>query len=110
MPISDWWGGSLAIKRSKIEYQKAVDEKEDKAEFLCIRMQDAWNNVEEAYKQLGKQSEENLRLRDYYKAGTTKMSDLLEAQTLYQQSLDRRTDAFADYQNSILAYKQSVGQ
>lgn len=48
--------------------------------------------------------------RDYYKAGTTKMSDLLEAQTLYQQSLDRCTDAFADYQNSILAYKQSVGQ
>lgn len=117
VPISDWWGGSHAIKRSKIEYQKAVDEKEDKAELLCIRMQNAWNNVEEAYKQLGiaqrsiEQSEENLRLnRDYYKAGTTKMSDLLEAQTLYQQSLDRRTDAFADYQNSILAYKQSVGQ
>jgi outer membrane protein TolC len=57
------------------------------------------------------QAEENLRLnRDYYKAGTSKMSDLLEAQLLYQQSLDRRTDAFADYQNKLLEYRQATGQ
>lgn len=117
VPISDWWGGSHAIRRSKIERQKAVDEQQDKSELLVIRMQNAWNNVEEAYKQLGiaeksiEQSAENLRLhRDYYKAGTATMSDLLEAQTLYQQSRDQRTDAFADYQNCILAYKQAVGQ
>jgi len=44
------------------------------------------------------------------KAGTSKMSDLLEAQLLYQQSLDRRTDAYADYQNKLLEYRQSTGQ
>ncbi len=33
-----------------------------------------------------------------------------EAQTLYQQARDRRTDAFADYQNRLLDYKQAVGQ
>ena len=49
------------------------------------------------------QADENLRLhRDYYHAGTCKMSDLLEAQMLYQQSMDRRIDALADYQNKIL--------
>ena len=42
--------------------------------------------------------------------GTSKMSDLLEAQLLYQQSLDRRTDAFADYQNKLLEYRQATGQ
>ena len=57
------------------------------------------------------QAEENLRLnRDYYRAGTSKMSDLLEAQLLYQQSLDRRTDAFADYQNKLLEYRQATGK
>lgn len=117
VPISDWWGGSHAIKRKKIAYQKAVDERQDKAELLVIRMQNAWNNVEEAYKQLNiaeksiEQSDENLRIhRDHYNAGTATMSDLLEAQLLYQQSQDQRTDAFADYQNSILEYKQAVGQ
>lgn len=117
LPISDWWGGSHAIKRTKIEYQKTIDEQRDKAELLQIRMQNAYNNVIEARQQLAiaqrsiEQSVENLRLhRNFYHAGTTKMSDLLEAQMLYQQSLDRRTDAYADLQNKILEYRQSVGE
>ncbi len=117
VPISDWWGGSHAIRRKKIEQQKAEEQLADNSELLKIRMQNAWNNVEEAYQQLQianrsiEQAEENLRLnRDYYKAGTSKMSDLLEAQLLYQQSLDNRVDAYADYQNKLLEYKQSTGQ
>jgi outer membrane protein TolC len=117
VPISDWWGGSHTIKRRKIEYQQAQEQLADNAELLKIRMQNAWNGVEESYQQLQlakrsiEQAEENLRLnRDYYRAGTSKMSDLLEAQLLYQQSLDRRTDAFADYQNKLLEYRQAIGQ
>ena len=54
---------------------------------------------------------DSLRLnRNYYKAGVSKMSELLEAQMLYQQSCDKRTDAFADYQNKLLEYRQSIGQ
>ena len=117
VPISDWWGGSHAIKRRKIEHQKAVEQLEDHSQLLQIRMQNAWNGVEESYQQLLlaqrsiEQATENLRLnRNYYKAGVSKMSDLLEAQMLYQQSCDKRTDAFADYQNKLQEYRQSIGQ
>ena len=117
VPISDWWGGSHSIKRKKIEQQKAEEQLADNSELLKIRMQNAWNNVEEAYQQLQiahrsiEQAEENLRLnRDYYKAGTSRMSDLLEAQLLYQQSLDKRVEAYADYQNKLLEYRQATGQ
>ena len=117
VPISDWWSGSHAIKRKKIEHQKAVEQLEDNAQLLKIRMQNAWNGVEESYQQLQlaqrsiEQADENLRLnRNYYRAGTSKMSDLLEAQLLYQQALDKHTDAFADYQNKLLEYKQATGQ
>ena len=117
VPISDWWGGSHAIKRKKIEQQKAEEQLADNSELLKIRMQNAWNNVEESHQQLQiaqrsiEQAEENLRLnRDYYRAGTSRMSDLLEAQLLYQQSLDRRTDAYADYRNKLLEYRQATGQ
>ena len=117
VPISDWWSGSHAIKRKKIEHQKAVEQLEDNAQLLKIRMQNAWNGVEESYQQLQlakrsiEQADENLRLnRNYYRAGTSKMSDLLEAQLLYQQALDKHTDAFAAYQNKILEYKQATGQ
>lgn len=117
VPISDWWGGSHAIKRRKIEQQKAVDQLNDNAQLLHIRMQKAYNDVVESRQQFDlaqraiEQAEENLRLnRDYYRAGTSKMSDLLEAQLLYQQTLDRRTDAYADLQNKLLEYRQAIGQ
>ena len=117
VPISDWWGGSHAIKRKKIEQQKAIEQLEDNTQLLQIRMQNAWNNVQEAAEQLSiaqrsiEQSKENLRLnRNYYLAGTSKMSDLLQAQLLYQQAQDRRTDAFSDYQNKLLEYKHATGQ
>ncbi len=116
VPISDWWSGSHAIKRRKIEQQRAQDQLTDNTELLKIRMQNAWNGVEESYQQLQialrsiEQAEENLRLnRDYYRAGTSRMADLLEAQLLYQQACDKHTDAFADHQNKLLEYRQAVG-
>ena len=80
-------------------------------------MQGAWNDVEEAYRQLDiakrsiAQAEENLRIsRNTYRAGTITMSDLLQAQLLYQQALDKHTDALADYHNKVVAYRHAVGR
>ena len=116
IPITGWWGGSHAIKRRKIEYEKAVDQLADNSQLLNIRLQNAANSVGEAYQQLQlaargiEQAQENLRLnQDYYKAGTSTMSDLLEAQMLYQQALDRRTEAYADYQVKLVDYRQAGG-
>lgn len=112
IPITDWWGGSHAIKRRKLLQQKAEQELADNAELLEIKMQKAWNDVQEASQQLIiaqrgiEQAEENLRLnRNCYQAGTIRMSDLLEAQLLYQQACDKKTDAFAAYQNKSLEYR-----
>ena len=117
VPITDWWGGSHKIRRRNIEHRKAQEQLADNAEKLSIRMQAAWNSVEESFQQLVLaeksivQAGENLRLnRDYYRAGTSQMSDLLEAQLLYQQTLDKRTDAYADHQRSLLAYRHASGQ
>ena len=117
VPITDWWGGSHAIKRKKIEHQKAIEQLENNAQLLQIRMQNAWNGVEESRRQLLlaqrsiEQAEENLRLnRDYYRAGTSRMADLLEAQLLYQQACDKHTDAFADHQIKLMEYRHAIGQ
>lgn len=117
VPISDWWGGSHAIKRRTIEHQKAVEQLEDNTQLLQIRMQNAYNAVVESHQQLQlaqrgiEQAEENLRLnRDYYRAGTSTMNALLEAQLLYQQAQDKRTDAYANLQSSLLDYRQATGK
>ncbi len=116
VPLSDWWGGSHAIRRKRLAERNAKELLADGSELLVIRIQKNWNDLEESYKQLAlarksiDQSSENLRLNtDYYRAGTVKMSDLLLAQQQYQQAKDQYVDAFAAYQTKMLEYKQAVG-
>ena len=117
VPISGWWGGSHAIKKQKLALQDAQEQMEDNGQKLVIRMNNAWAAVETSHKKLLiahdaiEQAEENLRLnRDYYRVGSTKMSDLLLAQQQYQQARDRYTDAYADFQTKQLEYRQATGQ
>ena len=117
VPISGWWGGSHAIKKQKLALQDAQEQMVDNGQKLIIRMNNAWAAVETSHKKLLiahdaiEQAEENLRLnKDYYRVGSTKMSDLLLAQQQYQQARDRYTDAFADFQTKQLEYRQATGQ
>ncbi|MBR1936021.1 MAG: TolC family protein [Muribaculaceae bacterium] len=116
IPISDWWGGSHAIKRKKIELQKANEQLIDNSQLLEIRMQQTWDELYVAYQQVDiarqsiAQADENLRIsRDCYRAGTVTMSDLLQAQLLQQQAHDRLADAKADYRLKLIAYNQATG-
>lgn len=116
VPISDWWGGTHNVKHKKLQLQKAQEQLEDNAQLLNIRLQRARNEANEARQQVViaqrgiEQAQENLRLnRDFYRVGTAKMSDLLEAQLLYQQACDRQTEAFADLQHKLLLYRQAAG-
>ena len=113
IPITDWWGGSHAVKRKKIELQQAVNTKKDNAELLLQQMQNIQNNLNEAYSQviLARKSissaEENLRIsEDNYNAGITTLSDLLEAQNLLQQSRDQYTEAATVYFIKLAEHKQ----
>ena len=117
VPISSWWGSSHAIKKQSLALQDAKEQMQDNGQKLVIRMNNAWAAVETSHKKLLiahdaiTQAEENLRLnRDYYRVGSTKMSDLLLAQQQYQQARDRYTDAFADFQTKQLEYRQATGQ
>lgn len=117
VPLSGWWGGSHAIKRSRLKEENAKAQLQDNSELLVIRMQKAWNDLDNAYRQLDiarcsmEQSAENLRLNnDYYRAGTTKMSDLMDAQTLYQQSRDKFVEAYTLYQTKRTEYMQATGR
>lgn len=116
VPITDWWGGSYAIRRKRIAENDAREKLNDNAQLLAIRQHKAANDLAEAQSQLHLadnaigQAEENMRLqRDTYQAGTTTMSDLLKAQLLLQQALDARTDAIAALNNARLAYRQAMG-
>lgn len=117
VPISSWWGGTHEMRRQRLQVINAQNDQRDKGELLVIKMRKAWNDVTDAYKQVGiamesiEQSKENLRLNhDYYQFGTTTMSDLLEAQTLYQQSRDRYVEAYTQYEIKMREYLRATGR
>ena len=117
VPISGWWGGTHAVRKQRLALDDAKSQLQDNSEKLIINMNNAWANVETSHKQLQiarksiEQSEENLRLNnDFYKAGTTKLSDLLDAQSSYQQARDKFVDAYINYQTNLLKYRQATGQ
>ncbi len=112
VPLTDWWGGSHAIKRLKYAEELAREELDDNSKLLLIAMENCWNSVEEAYNQLClsqksiTQARENLRLNDtYYHAGTIPLSELLEAQSLYQQATGNFAQAYADFYMALSQYK-----
>ncbi len=117
VPISSWWGGSHDMKRQKLQVENAENEKRDKSQLLVVKMRKAWNDLSDAYRQVAiaresiEQSDENLRLNtDYYEAGTATMSDLLDAQSLYQQSRDKYVEAFTTYEVKKQEYLQATGR
>jgi outer membrane protein TolC len=117
VPISDWWGGSHSIKRAEADVRTATNQLEDSSDLLTINMQHIWNDLENAYQQILiahnsiDQSTENLRLNvNYYRAGISTMSDLLDAQSLYQQSRDKLVETYSQFKLKELEYVQATGR
>lgn len=117
IPLTDWWGGSHNMKKKKLETQIARTQLEDDSQMLIIAMTNAWNDLTTSYTQMEiaqesiTQSAENLRLnQNFYNAGTTTITDLLNAQTLHQQSQDKFVDAYGQFQIKKLAYLQATGR
>ncbi len=117
IPMTDWWGGSHNMKKKKIETQVAKTQLEDNSQLLMIAMTNAWNDLSTSYTQMEiakesiSQSAENLRLnQNFYRAGTVTVTDLLNAQTLYQQSQDKFVDAYGQFQIKRLSYLEATGR
>ncbi len=117
IPLSGWWGGSHEMKKQRLAVRNAENTLQDNSQLLVIDMENKWNDMNDAYRKIGiamesiAQAEENLRLHDdYYRTGTATMSDLLEAQTLYQNSRSAYVEAYAEYQIKKREYLQATGQ
>lgn len=113
VPISDWWGGSHAVKKAKLQRLQAENDRMDAQEKLAIDIQSAWNNLVEAHQQIDiakksvESAQENLRMqRVFYCAGTTTMTDLLDAVTLYTQAQSQMVTACATYQIRVVEYQR----
>lgn len=112
IPISSWWGGSHSIAKAKIKQVQAQNAQRETEELLAIDVEQAWNKLTEAYAQIDiarhsvESATENLRLnKEYFKAGTTTLTDLLDAESLLTESRNKLTSACTDYMCKLSNYK-----
>lgn len=117
VPISDWWGGSHAMKRKSLELANARTELNNLSEKLEIEMADKWDNLTAAHRKMEiaseaiAQSKENLRLSQaYYEAGMNTITDLLDAQTLYRQAQNDYVAAYGNFRLSEAQYLNATGR
>jgi len=84
---------------------------------LAVEIERTWSEVQESYAQIllmrrsVESSAENLRQnRNFYKAGTAPLTDLLDAETLYTQSRNDLTSACASYRTALAKYMRVTGR
>jgi outer membrane protein TolC len=113
VPISDWWGGSHSVRKAKLQRLQAENDRMEAQEKLAIDIQSAWNNLVEAHQQIDiakksvESAQENLRMqRVFYSTGTTTMTDLMDAVTLYTQAQSQMVTACATYQIRVAEYQR----
>lgn len=112
VPLTSWWETSHKLKQHDILIQKAENERADLLQKMYLEVMQAWNNVGEAYSQYQltglalQDAEANLMdAKANYEAGLIPVSELLEAQTLFLQAQNQRTDALIDLKIKAERYK-----
>lgn len=93
VPLITFGERTNKIRSAKVKKQIAQTEQEDLTEKMQLELAQAHNNLSEAHTELRitqrslEQAEENMRLaRQQYDAGLEPLSDLLDAQALWQQA------------------------
>ncbi|HNX97050.1 MAG TPA: TolC family protein [Candidatus Aminicenantes bacterium] len=117
IPLSGWWEASHTVRGRRAREEIAKNNLRDRGEALLIQMEKAWQDLDDAVRgvELAREAlalaEENLATgEDSYENGLSDVADLLEAQTLRQQALDRVTDAAIGYRLRVVEYLMVTGR
>ena len=117
IPLYHFGEGRNKVRAAQMEAEQARVEQQDLMEQMQLEATREGNNLDEALLELDitahslAQAAENLRAaQKSYAAGMETLSNLLEAQTLYQQSLARQVEARCQVSLSAARYRKATGQ
>ena len=113
IPISNglWGRGKQKVRKQKINEQIAQNDFRDGQNQLRVGIIRYWYDMQDQLTQISyakdnlEQATENLKVnQDNYKAGLATISEVLDAQTAYQQASSTVATAFADFYVRAAAY------
>lgn len=115
VPISDWWGGAHTIKEYNLKQNAAQTKLDETSDYLMLDMESKFKDFQQAYEhvnvaQIGVEEAKANRseIEDGYNNGTEKLSDLLEAMALEQQSQDKLAEETASYFTAKTAFEIAI--
>lgn len=117
IPVFHWGEGLRKVKKSRLELQNSRLDLQKNSRLLRIEVRRAVQNVtdsrtlvETALRGEG-QATENLRvMRDRYAAGMCTLTDLLDAQSQWQQARSNRIEAQTQYKINETEYLRVTGR
>lgn len=117
IPIFHWGEGTRKVRRAKLELRNAELDLQKNRRLLDIEAQQAMRNVQDGYRMVVsaqtalRQAEENLRvMRSRYAASMSPLTDLLDAQTGWQQAESNLIEAQTQYRIYETEYLKATGR
>jgi len=117
MPLSSWWEASHSVKEMKLKETAAADRLKEQGDSLLVNLEDKLKDYDEAYQRVKlaelaveESAANRSEKQDGHKNGTEKLSDLLEALALEQQSADSLVSARADYFKKRAEFLLAIGK
>lgn len=117
IPIFHWGESRKKVRKARYELQNAQLELQKNRRLMSLEVEQAIRNVEDGYRLIQtaeltlQQAEENLRvMRNRYKTQMAPLTDLLDAQSQWQQAASNRIEAQTQYCIYETEYLRSIGQ
>ena len=117
IPLFHWGEGLKKVKKAKLDLAGARLDLQQNVRLLSIEARQAVQNLTDGYNlvqtaELGsRQAEENLRvMRDRYNQGLSTLTDLLDAQSQWQQAESNRIEALTQYKIYETEYLRCTGR
>lgn len=117
IPIFHWGESRKKVRKAQYELRNAELDLQKNTKLLNIEVQQAIRNVQDGYRMVltaekgVQQAEENLRvMRNRYTASMAPLTDLLDAQSQWQQAESNLIEAQAQYRIYETEYLRSTGK
>ncbi|WP_346700916.1 TolC family protein [uncultured Alistipes sp.] len=116
IPIFHWGESRKKVRKARYELQNAQLDLQKNTRLMSLEVEQAIRNMEDGYRMIQtaelalQQAVENLRvMRNRYKAQMAPLTDLLDAQSQWQQAASNRIEALTQYRIYETEYRRSTG-
>lgn len=117
IPLLHWGDGFRKVKKARFDLENSQLDLEKNTKLLSLQVQQAIRNVQDGYMMIEtaslalRQAEENLRVtRNRYNESMATLTDLLDAQSQWQQSYSNYIEAQSQYKIYETEYLRATGE